>query len=29
MDDQILLFTKVMTEKANAGETVDLSDKVA
>ncbi|TGO41587.1 hypothetical protein BHYA_0019g00160 [Botrytis hyacinthi] len=29
MDDQVLLFTKVMTEKANAGETVDLCDKVA
>ncbi|KAF7892409.1 uncharacterized protein EAF01_010489 [Botrytis porri] len=29
MDSQILLFTKVMSEKAKAGETVDLCDKVA
>ncbi|KAJ8059509.1 hypothetical protein OCU04_011169 [Sclerotinia nivalis] len=29
MDDQIILFTKIMTEKAKAGESVDLGDKVA
>ncbi|TGO71902.1 hypothetical protein BELL_0515g00030 [Botrytis elliptica] len=29
MDDQILLFTKIMAEKAKAGETVDLCDKLA
>lgn len=29
MDDQILLFTNIMAEKAKAGETVDLCDKLA
>lgn len=29
MDEQIILFTKVMTEKAKAGESVNLGDKVA